>query len=49
MAFESGELLTFLRVKAYCLLSTVDLVQGQKNVLEVYLDGVRIKRTAYSY
>ena len=49
MVSESGELPTFLRARAYWLLSTVDLVQGQKNVLEVYLDGVRIKRTAYSY
>ena len=43
MVFVSGELLTFLRVKAYCLLSKADPVQGQKNVLEVYLDGVRTK------
>ena len=34
---------------AHYLVRTVDLVEGQKNVLEVYLDGVRIKRTAYSY
>jgi hypothetical protein len=46
---ESGVLPTFLRARAYCLLSTVDLVQGQKNVLDSYLDGVRIKRTSYSY
>ena len=31
------------------LVRTVDLVEGQKNVLEIYLDGVRITRTAYSY
>ena len=34
---------------AHYLVRTVDLVEGQKNILEVYLDGVRIKRTAYSY
>ena len=34
---------------AHYLVRTVDLVEGQKNVLEVYLDGVRIMRTAYSY
>ena len=49
MVSESGVLPMFLRARAYCLLRTVDLVQGQKNALEVYLDGVRIKRTAYSY
>ena len=49
MVFVSGELPTFLRVKAYCLLRIVDLVQGQKNVLDSYLDGIRIKRTVYSY
>ena len=31
------------------LVRKVDLVEGQKNILEVYLDGVRIKRAAYSY
>jgi hypothetical protein len=31
------------------LVRTVDLVEGQKNVLEVYLDGDRIKRAAYNY
>lgn len=30
------------------LVRTVDLIQGQKNVLEVYLDGERVRRTAYS-
>ena len=43
MVSESGELPTFLWARAYCLLRTVDLVQGQKNVLEVYLDRVRTK------
>ena len=47
MVFESGELPMFLRARAYCLLRTVDLVQGQKNVLDSYHDGVRIKRAAY--
>jgi hypothetical protein len=31
------------------LVRTVNLVRGQKNVLEVYVDGVRTTRTAYSY
>ena len=31
------------------LVRKVDLVEGQKNVLEVYLDGDRIKRAAYNY
>ena len=31
------------------LVRTVDLVKGQKNVLEVYVDGVRTTRTAYTY
>ena len=30
------------------LVRTVDLVEGQKNVLEVYVDGVRTTRAAYS-
>ena len=34
---------------SYYLVRTVDLVKGQKNVLEVYVDGVRTTRTAYSY
>ena len=34
---------------AHYLVRTVDLVLGQKNVLEIYLDGERIRRTAYSY
>ena len=34
---------------AHYLVRTVDLVQGKKNVLEVYVDGIRIKRVAYSY
>ena len=34
---------------AHYLVRTVDLVQGKKNVLEVYVDGIRIKRAAYSY
>ena len=33
----------------YYLVRTVNLVQGQKNALEVYLDGQRILRAAYSY
>ena len=49
MVFVSGEQHMFLRVRAYWLLRTVDLVQGQMNILVVHLDGVRIKRTAYSY
>ena len=49
MVSESGELPTFLRARAYWLLRTVDLVQGQMNILVVHLDGVRIKLTAYSY
>jgi hypothetical protein len=28
---------------------TVNFVQGQKNVLEIYVDGVRTTRTAYTY
>ena len=31
------------------LVRTVDLVEGQKNVLEIYVDGVRTTRTAYTY
>jgi len=31
------------------LVRTVDLVEGQKNVLEIYVDGVRSARSAYSY
>jgi len=31
------------------LVRTVDLVEGQKNVLEIWVDGVRTTRTAYSY
>ena len=31
------------------LVRTVEFVEGQKNVLEVYLDGVRTTRTAYTY
>ena len=34
---------------AHYLVRTVELIKGQKNILEVYLDGVRIKRAAYSY
>jgi len=34
---------------AHYLVRTVDLVQGRKNALEVYVDGIRIKRVAYSY
>jgi hypothetical protein len=30
------------------LVRTVNLIQGQKNILEVYLDGERVRRTAYS-
>ena len=33
----------------YYLVRTVELVEGQKNVLEIYVDGVRTKRTAYTY
>ena len=31
------------------LVRTVDLVEGQKNVLEIWVDGVRTARSAYSY
>ena len=34
---------------AQYLVRTVYLVEGQKNVLEVHLDGIRIRRTAYGY
>ena len=34
---------------AHFLVRTVELVKGQKNILEVHLDGIRIKRAAYSY
>jgi ELWxxDGT repeat protein len=34
---------------SYYLVRTVDLVEGQKNVLEIYVDGVRSARSAYSY
>ena len=34
---------------AYYLVRTVYLIKGQKNILEVHLDGVRIKRAAYNY
>ena len=34
---------------SFYLVRTVDLVEGQKNVLEIYLDGVRQTRTAYTY
>jgi len=31
------------------LVRTVELVEGQKNVLEIWVDGVRTTRTAYTY
>lgn len=34
---------------AYYLVRTVELVEGQKNVFEIYVDGVRTTRTAYTY
>ena len=34
---------------AYYLVRTVYLIKGRKNILEVHLDGVRIKRAAYNY
>ena len=34
---------------AHYLVRTVELIKGQKNILEVHLDGIRIKRAAYSY
>ena len=34
---------------AQYLVRTVYLVEGQKNILEVHLDGIRIRRTAYGY
>ena len=49
MVFVFGEQPTFLRASAYYLVRTVDLVEGQKNVLEIYVDGVRTTRTAYTY
>ena len=33
----------------YYLVRTVELVEGQKNVFEIYVDGERTTRTAYSY
>lgn len=33
---------------AQYLVRTVELVRGQKNVLEIYVDGVRTKRAAYT-
>ena len=47
MVFESGELPTFLRARAYCLLSKVDLVERRKNLLEAYVDGVRTRDHAW--
>ena len=32
----------------YYLVRTVRLVPGQKNALEIYVDGVRVTRSAYS-
>ena len=49
MVFVLGVLPTFLRARAYHLLRTVDLGQGQMNILVVHLDGVRTKRTSYGY
>ena len=34
---------------AFYLVRTVYLVKGRKNILEVHLDGIRIRRTAYGY
>jgi hypothetical protein len=34
---------------SYYLVRTVELVEGQKNVLEIWVDGVRTTRTAYTY
>lgn len=34
---------------AHYLVRTVELVKGQKNTLEVHVDGIKIKRVAYSY
>ena len=34
---------------AHYLVRTVELIKGRKNVLEVYVDGIRVKRVAYSY
>jgi hypothetical protein len=31
------------------LVRTVELVEGQKNALEIYVDGVRLTRSAYAY
>jgi hypothetical protein len=33
---------------AYYLVRTVELVAGQKNVIEIYVDGERVKRAAYA-
>jgi hypothetical protein len=34
---------------AHYLVRTVELIKGQKNILEVYLNGEIIRRAAYSY
>ena len=34
---------------AHYMVRTVELVKGQKNILEVHVDGIRIKRAAYGY
>ena len=34
---------------SYYLVRTVELVEGQKNVVEIYVDGERTTRTAYTY
>ena len=34
---------------SYYLVRTVDLVEGQKNALEIYVDGQRVWRAAYTY
>ena len=49
MVFESGERPMFPRASAYYLVRTVLLVEGQKNVLEIYVDGKRTARSAYTY
>ena len=34
---------------SHYLVRTVKLVAGRKNVLEIYVDGIRVTRTAYTY
>lgn len=45
---EQDSKLRFVNGSNY-LVRTVNLVEGQKNAIEVYLNGERIRRSAYSY